>query len=52
MPGEQMKGIIWGDGTALDAFLALAQRSSKSSYAQYLLSVHASLEDADMAVGR
>jgi glucose-1-phosphate thymidylyltransferase len=35
-----------------DAFLELAQRSSKSSYGQYLLSVHASLEDADMAVGR
>jgi glucose-1-phosphate thymidylyltransferase len=29
------------------AFLDLAQRSSKSSYGQYLLSVHASLEDAD-----
>ena len=29
------------------AFLELAQRSSKSSYGQYLLSVHASLEDAD-----
>jgi glucose-1-phosphate thymidylyltransferase len=28
------------------AFLDLAQRSSKSSYGQYLLSVHASLEDA------
>jgi glucose-1-phosphate thymidylyltransferase len=28
------------------AFLELAQRSSKSSYGQYLLSVHASLEDA------
>jgi len=35
-----------------DAFLEMAQRSSKSSYGQYLLSVHASLEDADMAVGR
>jgi glucose-1-phosphate thymidylyltransferase len=34
-----------------DAFLELAQRSSKSSYGQYLLSVHASLEDADMAAG-
>jgi glucose-1-phosphate thymidylyltransferase len=29
------------------AFLELAQRSSKSSYGQYLLSVHASVEDAD-----
>jgi glucose-1-phosphate thymidylyltransferase len=28
------------------AFLELAERSSKSSYGQYLLSVHASLEDA------
>jgi glucose-1-phosphate thymidylyltransferase len=28
------------------AFLELAQRSSKSSYGQYLLSVHASMEDA------
>jgi glucose-1-phosphate thymidylyltransferase len=28
------------------AFLELAQRSSKSSYGQYLLSVHASVEDA------
>jgi len=29
------------------AFLELAQRSSKSSYGQYLLSVHASVENAD-----
>ena len=29
-----------------EAFLELAQRSSKSSYGQYLLSVHASMEDA------
>jgi glucose-1-phosphate thymidylyltransferase len=29
------------------AFLDLAQRSSKSSYGQYLLSVHASVENAD-----
>jgi glucose-1-phosphate thymidylyltransferase len=29
-----------------EAFLDLARRSSKSSYGQYLLSVHASLEDA------
>ena len=29
------------------AFLELAQRSSKSSYGQYLLSVHASVEDVD-----
>ena len=34
------------------AFLELAQRSSKSSYGQYLLSVHASMEGADeMSVG-
>jgi glucose-1-phosphate thymidylyltransferase len=33
------------------AFLELAQRSSKSSYGQYLLSVHASLSDpSDFAV--
>jgi glucose-1-phosphate thymidylyltransferase len=29
------------------AFLELARRSSKSSYGQYLLSVHASVDDAD-----
>jgi glucose-1-phosphate thymidylyltransferase len=35
------------------AFLELAQRSSKSSYGQYLLSVHASVEDADeISAGR